>query len=82
MNYIVKISGDKSSPLIKAIMDLSVEQRNILKSVIQISIVDGAEISVCNAENETPAIDESLDKLIKAIKELNDFCDNLNIAIE
>ena len=73
---IIKISGDKSLPLIKAIMDLPVEQRNIFKGIIQITVVDGAELTICNP------VEESLNNLVNAIKEFNNFYDNLPAVIE
>ena len=39
--WTVRVSGDRNEPLIKAIMDLSKENRKVLKQVIQLFPNDG-----------------------------------------
>ena len=79
-NTTLKITGNSSHPLIKAIFELPTEQRSVIRSVINIDIVDNDDFNVSLVHNDNDVVgasDITCDKLIDAINDYNAFCDGL-----
>lgn len=80
-NTTLKITGNISHPLIKAIFELPTEQRSVVKSAIAIDVVGNDDFNVslvpAGGNDNTEVLDINSDKLIDAINDFNAFFDGL-----